>query len=52
MLDSFIKLREPIRNLIAKNTDLSSYYLSTKEFSLLANIANILAIFEKPTIKL
>jgi hypothetical protein len=52
MLNSIIKLRQPIRNLIAKNSDLSSYYLSTADFNILANIANILALFEKPTIKL
>ena len=52
MLNSIIKLRQPIRNLIAKFPELSSYYLSTADFTILANIANILALFEKPTIKL
>ena len=52
MLNSIISLRLPIRNLIAKYSELSSYYLSTAEFTILANIANILALFEKPTIKL
>lgn len=53
MLDSIIKLRQPIKNLITKdNTELSSYYLSTADLNILANIANILKIFEKPTIKL
>jgi hypothetical protein len=52
MLNSIIKLQQPIRNLIAQNPELSSYYLLTADFNILANIANILALFEKPTIKL
>jgi hypothetical protein len=52
MLNSIIILRQPIRNLIAKYLELSSYYLLTAEFNILANIANILTLFEKPTIKL
>jgi hypothetical protein len=52
MLNNIIKLRQPLRNLIVKNSELSSYYLSTAEFNILANIANILALFKKPTIKL
>ena len=52
ILNSIISLRLPIRNLLAKYSELSSYYLSTAEFTILANIANILALFEKPTIKL
>jgi hypothetical protein len=52
MLNSVIKLRVPIRNLITRYPELSSYYLSTAEYTILANIANILTLFEKPTIKL
>ena len=52
MLNSIILLRQPIRNLITSNSELSSHYLSTADLSILANIANILKLFEKPTIKL
>lgn len=52
MLNSVIRLRIPIRNLVTSNPELASYYLSTADFTILANIANILSLFEKPTIKL
>ena len=52
MLNSIINLRQPLRNLIARYPELTSYYLSTVDFNILSNIANILKLFKKPTIKL
>ena len=54
MLNSVIELRQPIRNIITNSKDkkLLSYRISTAKYTILANIANILTIFEKPTIKI
>ena len=54
MFNSIINLRGPIRNIISKRNDpiLNKLRISTAEFNILANIANILNIFEKPTIKI
>ena len=54
MFSSILNLRVPIRNIIDSSKDkaLSKLRLSIAEFSILANIANILKIFEKPTIKI
>ena len=54
MFNSVINLRVPIRNIITSSKDpkLSKLRISTAEFNILANIANILTIFEKPTIKI
>jgi len=54
MFNSVINLRVPIRNIItsSKDSKLSKLRISTAEFTILANIANILNIFEKLTIKI
>ena len=54
IFNSIINLRVLIRNIItsSKDSKLSKLYISTAKFSILANIANILNILEKLTIKI